>query len=57
MRAVSGAHQAQTHVSAALAVRVEGGIEEFVTPPHADSRQSSEGIREEGKSVQMTLRY
>jgi len=38
-------------------VSVEGGIEEFVTPPHAEGCESSQGDREEGKSARMVLRY
>ena len=56
-RAVHGALEAPTHLSAALAVSVEGGIEEFVTPPHAEGCESSQGDREEGKSARMVLRY
>jgi len=56
-RAVHGAPEAPTHLSAALAVSVEGGIEEFVTPPHAEGCESSQGDREEGKSARMVLRY
>ena len=56
-RAVHGALEAPTHLSAALAVSVEGGIEEFVTPPHAQGCESSQGDGEEGKSARMVWRY